>query len=255
MWNLAVEQQSWWRSGRKSAPGFVEQCRQLTQARSECEWLRNGSQTVQQQALRDYDQAMLSFFAGTHQRPSFRKAGRSEGFRIVAVKPAHVRRLNRRTGSVWVPKAGWVRFRWSRAVPEARSYRVTCDRAGRWHIAFAAIPLPIPAPGTGGIVGVDRGVAVSAALSTGELMSVPRLSPGRRRRLLLQQRRLARARRGSNRRAEVKLAIARLKAREKDVRKDLVREGLHRPGPPVRRDPGRGPEDHEHDPVGQGHPR
>ena len=46
-----------------------------------------------------------------------------------------------------MPKAGWVRFRWSRAVPAAKSYRVTRDRAGRWHIAFAAIPEPISGPG------------------------------------------------------------------------------------------------------------
>jgi putative transposase len=220
VWNLAVEQQAWWKPGRKPAPGYLEQCRQLTTARREYGWLRAGSQMVQQQALRDFDQAMRNFFAGTHRRPSFRKAGRSEGFRIVAVKPGQVRRLNRKAGEVWVPKAGWVRFRWSRAVPEAKSYRVTCDRTGRWHIAFAAIPLPVPAPGTGSIVGIDRGVAVSAALSTGERLSVPRLSPGRQRRLVLLQRRLARARRGSRRRAQVKEAVARLNARETDARKD-----------------------------------
>lgn len=68
---------------------------------------------VQQQALRDFDQAMRNFYGGTHRRPSWRKAGRDEGFRIVAIKPEHMRRLNRRTGQVWIPKAGWVRFRWS----------------------------------------------------------------------------------------------------------------------------------------------
>jgi putative transposase len=119
-----------------------------------------------------------------------------------------------------VPKAGWLWFRWSRAVPAAKSYRVTLDRAGRWHVSFAAVPEPMPAPGTGEAVGVDRGVAVAAALSTGELLCIPRLSPARQRRLLRLQRRLARAQRGSNRRARVKLAIARLKAQESDVRKD-----------------------------------
>lgn len=178
---------------------------------------------VQQQALRDFGQAMAYFFAGTHRRPGFRKAGRNEGFRIVAVKPGQVRRVSRRVGLVWVPKAGWVRFRWSRPVPVGvRSYRVTCDRAKRWHIAFAAVPAPIPAPGNGAAVGVDRGVAVSAALSTGELLRVPALSAGRAGRLLRLQRRFARARRGSNRRARVKAAIARLKARETDARKDWV---------------------------------
>jgi transposase len=154
-WNLAVEQQSWWRRGRITGP----------------------------QAQR-------------------------------------VRRLNRHHGQVWIPKTGWVRFRWSRAVPDAKSYRVTMDRAGRWHIAFAAIPEPVAGPGTGEVVGVDRGVAVSAALSTAEMLTAPRLSPGHQRRLLILQRKLARAQRGSNRRAKVKLAAARLITREAEARKD-----------------------------------
>src|SRR5215831_18467498 len=173
VWNLAVEQHSRWRPGRCKAPGYVDQCRQLTAVRAEYQWLRAGSQMVQQQALRDFSQAIANFFAGTHRRPTWRKAGRDEGFRIVAVKPCHIKRLSRNTGAVRVPKTGWVRFRWSRAVPAAKSYRVTRDRAGRWHVAFAAIPSTIPAPGSGEIVGIDRGVAVSAALSTGELLHCP----------------------------------------------------------------------------------
>jgi transposase len=161
-----------------SAPGYLEQCRQLTQARAEHPWLAAGSQTVQQQALRDFTQAMANFFGGTHNRPSWRKAGRNEGFRIVGRgRQWDVRRVSRHVGEVRVPKAGWVRFRWSRTVPpDAKSYRVTLDRAGRWHVAFAVIPAPVPAPGNGQTVGIDRGVAVSAALSTGQLLHCPALT-------------------------------------------------------------------------------
>jgi putative transposase len=176
---------------------------------------------VQQQALRDFSQAMASFFAGTCRRPTWRKAGRDEGFRIVALKAEHVRRLSRKIAEVWIPKAGWVRFRWSRAVPEGvRSYRVTLDQAGRWHIAFAAIPKPVPSPGTGKVVGIDRGISISAALSTGEMLTVPGLSSSRKRRLRSLQRKLARAKPSSNRRAQVKRAIAKLRAREADTRRD-----------------------------------
>ena len=85
VWNLAVEQHSHWHPGRASAPGYLEQCRQLTQARAGHPWLAAGSQTVQQQALRDFAQAMAAFFdpANPAGRPSWRKAGRDEGFRIV----------------------------------------------------------------------------------------------------------------------------------------------------------------------------
>jgi putative transposase len=223
VWNLAVEQHAHWHPGRKGAPGYVEQCRQLTAARVEHPWLAAGSQKVQQQALRDFAQAVAAFFdpGNPARRPSWRKAGRNEGFRVVALRPGQVRRLSRNAGEVWVPKAGWVRFRWSRAVPAGvRSYRVTMDRAGRWHLAFAAIPAPVPAPGNGQAVGIDRGVAVSAALSTGELLLVPSLTGRERARLRRLERRLARTKRGSKRRARVRLALARLRARETDRRKD-----------------------------------
>jgi len=132
VWNLAVEQHSWWHPGRAGAPGYLQQCRQLTQARAGHPWLAAGSQTVQQQALRDFARAMAAFFdpASPAGRPSWRKAGRDEGFRITG-----------RRGRQWI---------------------------------------------------------------------------GLRRR----QRTLARARRGSNRRGRVKHAIARLRARETDRRKD-----------------------------------
>jgi putative transposase len=63
------------------------------------------------------------------------------------------------------------------------------------------------------VVGVDRGVAVSAA---------PGLREAETTRLARLHRRLARAARGSSRRERVKTAIARLKVREADRRKDWV---------------------------------
>jgi transposase len=238
VWNLAVEQRLWWQSGGHPAPGFAEQCRQLTEARAAFPWLAKGSVIVQQQALRDFRAAWASWYSALIQwrsgtaklppeerpsppsPPSWRKRSVNEGFRIVATGPRDARRLNRRWGEVLVPKLGWVRFRWSRPVPDANSYRVTLDHAGRWHIAFAAIPPAIPGPGTGEVVGVDRGVAVSAALSTGELLSVPGLRPAERRRLRRLERRKARQRKGSNRRARTRLAIARLKDTETARRLD-----------------------------------
>ncbi|GAA4519974.1 hypothetical protein GCM10023191_096200 [Actinoallomurus oryzae] len=95
VWNLACEQHQHWRPGRASAPGYVKQCRQLTEARREFAWLAAGSQTVQQQALRDFAQAVANFFAGTHRRPTWRKAGVHEGFRlsVPGLRAAEAKRL------------------------------------------------------------------------------------------------------------------------------------------------------------------
>jgi putative transposase len=113
VWNLAVEQHAHWHPGRKGAPRYLEQCRQLTAARADHPWLAAGSQTVQQQALRDFARARTAFFDPGHpaRRPWWRKAGRHDGFRIVGHgRQWDLRRMSGKAGQVWVPKAGWVRL-------------------------------------------------------------------------------------------------------------------------------------------------
>jgi putative transposase len=60
VWNLALEQFNQWRPGRSSPPGSQERFRQLAEARRET-WLGEGSSAVQQQALRDFDQALRNW--------------------------------------------------------------------------------------------------------------------------------------------------------------------------------------------------
>ena len=178
---------------------------------------------MQQQALRDFAQAMTAFFnpGNPAGRPSWRKAGRDEGFRIVGRgQQWDVRRLSRKTGEVWVPKAGWcgsagpapsragaspTRSRWTARVagtsPSPRSpirsrHRVTARRWG--------------STGGDGLRGLVHR----------RLRHAPALTARERTRLRRLQRTLARAKRGSNRRSRVRHAIARLKARESDRRKD-----------------------------------
>jgi transposase len=214
VWNLAVEQQAWWKSTRTSK--IVQYSKQLAEVRAEHDWLRAGSSVVQQQALRDFDQAVKNFFGGTHGKPTFRKKGLHEGFRIVNFKPGLTRRLNRKNGEVFVPKIGWVRFRWSRQVPAEKSFRVKRDPAGRWWVSFAAVPGAVEGPGTGEIVGIDRGVAVSAALSSGEMHSAPK-PDGKVKRL---QKKLSRQKKGSVRREATRLELARAHAHDANGRRD-----------------------------------
>lgn len=216
VWNLAVEQLGY-RSRGQRMPGHAEQNRQLTEARRAFDWLGAGSVTVQQQALRDFHQAMNNWRVGTHRRPTWRKRGRNEGFQIVGAQAQRVEQANRRWSRVLIPKVGWVRFRRSRDVPAAKSYRVTLDSVGRWHIAFAVIPNQIAGPGYGSVVGIDRGVTVTLALSDGATHQAP--TPRNTGRL---QRKLCRAKRGSNRRARLKARLARLHARNADTRKDFI---------------------------------
>ncbi|MDQ0748656.1 transposase [Streptomyces africanus] len=248
VWNLAVEQHSHWRRWRRSAPGFAEQCRQLTEARRENEWLSSGNADVQQQALKDFARAKNARFTSGFGEPTWRRKHVHEGFRVIGTdrvpeyhadgspkrnaktgrqvmgRSVVVQRLNRRWAQVKVPGCGWVRFRLSAKgkcakLPEAKTFRVTF-RSGQWHIAFAVIPEPIPAPGTGEVIGIDRGVTITAALSDGRKLNCPQLTVKERAQIRKHERRAARARKDSPQKAAEYAKAARLKAREANRRKD-----------------------------------
>ncbi|MER6157845.1 transposase [Streptomyces sp. NPDC001868] len=244
VWNLAVEQHSHWRRGGKPAPGFAEQCRQLTEARAESEWLREGNADVQQQALKDFARAKAARFTSGFGEPTWRKKFVDEGFRVIGTdrvpefdddgsprlnqktgkqamsRSVVVRKLNRRWAQVKVPGCGWVRFRLTRpGLPKAKTFRITY-RNGQWHVAFAVIPGPIPAPGTGDTIGIDRGVTITAALSDGRKLNCPQLTVKERAQIRKHQRRAARAVKGTARKSAEYAKVARLKGREADRRKD-----------------------------------
>ena len=220
MWNLAVEQQSWWWPGRGSAPGSAERQRQLTVVRAAEPWLAEGSSSVQQQALRDFDKAIAAFFRTDNPagKPRYRGKRGPQGF---VIRDTRVRRVNRRWGEVQVPKCGWVRFRWTRALPaDLGMARVTVDRAGRWHVAF---PAPQPALGRragGGPVGIDRGVRTALVTSGGQHYRAPRISGRRAARYLALQQRLRRQSKGSRRRDKTRRVMAQITAGVTDRRRD-----------------------------------
>ncbi|MFF3415981.1 RNA-guided endonuclease InsQ/TnpB family protein [Streptomyces sp. NPDC002698] len=244
VWNLAVEQHAHWRRWRRSAPGFVEQCRQLTEARRDNAWLAAGNADVQQQALKDFAAAKNARFRSGFGEPTWRRKFVHEGFRVIGTdrvpefeadgspklnaktgrqvmgRSVVVHRLNRRWARVKVPGCGWVRFRLTRPVlPAAKTFRVTC-RNGRWHIAFAVVPAPIDGPGTGEVIGIDRGVRITAALSDGRKLNCPQLTVKERAQVRKHQRRAARAPKASEQKTAEYAKAARLRAREADRRKD-----------------------------------
>ncbi|MDX3641848.1 transposase [Streptomyces sp. MB09-02B] len=123
-----------------------------------------------------------------------------------------------------VPGCGWVRFRLSARgkgakLPDAKTFRVTF-RNGQWHIAFAVIPEPAPTPGTGEVIGIDRGVTITAALSDGRKLHCPQLTDKERAQIRKHQRRAARAPKGSAAKAAEYAKAAQLRAREANRRKD-----------------------------------
>ncbi|WP_306049252.1 RNA-guided endonuclease InsQ/TnpB family protein [Oceaniradius stylonematis] len=224
VFNLALEQRrDHWRTFRQveGRPiSFAAQCRELTLLRREYDFIREVTNTCQQQALRDLDAAFAAFFAGRARHPNPRRRGINDSFRFHG-REIGVERLNRNWGRVRLPKIGWVRFRWTRAI-EGKIKNVTISRdALGWHVSFdcaieeAAMSLPRPEA-----VGIDRGVTRTLALSDGTFADMPmerlRLLDRRARK---QARTLARCKRGSNRRLKARERLAATKAKAARIRK------------------------------------
>ncbi len=133
-----------------------------------------------------------------------------------------MRRVNRRWGELRVPKCGWVRFRWTRALPgKLGMARVTLDRAGRWHVSFPGEQPPVASTAHGQI-GVDRGVRTALVTSKGQHFRAPRISDRQTARYLGLQRKLGRQRKGSARRRRTGQQMSVLTARVADRRKDWI---------------------------------
>ena len=232
VYNIGLEQRSMWRRdkhvrGTRSAPrvNYPSQARELTELRGAVDWVRAGSTVVQQGALRDLDRAFASFFAGRASYPRFKRRSDREGSFVI--RDLTMRRQNRKWGSVLIPKIGMVRFKISRPWPQIRSAtsaRVAL-RHGWWHVAFTTPPAPKTQPGTAAtLVGIDRGVANTVAVSDGQMIQAPAFTPGEQARFLRLQQRLARQHKDSHRRQSTLDQLASLHRRLVDRRRDWVEQ-------------------------------
>lgn len=236
IYNLALEQRrDHWRQYLRQTGRHIcypSQAKELTELRRQFDWIASVSQTSQQQALRDLDQAYQRFFRGVSDYPTHRKKGVNDSFRATG-REVEVRRHNDKWASAWLPKIGWVKFRWTREISGSVLNVTVSHNADGWHISFAGTregtsPQSLPA------IGIDRGVANTLTLSSGEMMSLPeslKAIDAKKRRA---QRIMTRRKRGSARYARARRRVASLSRRAARVRQDW----LHRATTRICRDHG-----------------
>jgi putative transposase len=187
------------------------------------EWLAEVSNIPLQQSIQDLGTAFKNFF-------DFRK-GKRKGPRIGF--PRFKKKLNQQSArftrggfslkkaKVYLAKIGEIKTKWSRPLPsEPSSVTVIKDCAGRYFLSFVVEVEPITVEPENQGVGVDLGIETLATLSTGEKIKAPdtchldkHIRKGKRK--------LARAMKGSKRRESLRMAIARIEAKQRDIRQDF----------------------------------
>jgi putative transposase len=198
----------------------------ITQAKKteKRKWLSKVSNIPLQQSIADLGVAFKNFFASkagarkgkAFGLPNFKKKDneqtarfRKGGFSLKAAK-------------VYLAKIGEIKTMWSRPLPsEPSSVTVIKDRAGRYFLSFVVDVEPEIVAAQTQSVGIDLGLKTFAVLSAGEKIDSPDYSMLERR-IRRAQRKMSRRKKGSRRREFMRVKVAKLKAKQRDTRKDFL---------------------------------
>lgn len=222
VYNLALEQRrDFWRQHMRSEGkriSFAGQCRELAQLRAEFDWIAAVPSVAQTYALRDLDTAFQRFFRGRAGYPQMRRRGMDDAFRFRGLDLV-IDRQNARWATVKIPKLSGLRFRSHRAMVGDVVNATVAYRGGKWWISFICrreVETPAALPGQ---VGIDRGIARTLALSTGEHMQAPDASAINKR-ITRARRILSRRKKGSARYVAQRQRLSTLTAKAARVRLD-----------------------------------
>lgn len=200
-------------------PGYVPMANKLVEMKNseEKSFLKLVHSQPLQQTLKDLDQALRAGFKKTKGFPKFKKKTEHKSFRY----PQGVKVLDH---DIYLPKIGWVKFIKSREIEGLiKNTTVTFD-CGHWYVSVQTefeVPEPQhPAPDH--VVGLDVGIASFVSSSEGEQIASLNTFRGHEAKLLKEQRRLSRKKKGSENWQKQKYKVQRVHKKVRDCRKDFL---------------------------------
>jgi len=217
---LKVRSDAW--KERQERIGYAETSAMLTAMKKtpEYAWLNEVSSVPIQQALRHLQTAFANFFAKRADYPAYKnKRGK-----LSIEYTASAFRWDGKSLALAKMSAP-LNIHWSRKIPKAAritTVTVSKDPAGRYFVSLLCDDAVATKPPVQGRIGIDLGLSHFTVLSTGERIEGPKALRKYEARLAVLQRRLAKKQKGSNRRAKLKLKIARLHAKITDIRRDFL---------------------------------
>ena len=220
MYNLSLDVRSTAWHMRRANVSKYDLIKQLPELKREFPWLLDTPSQALQNAVERMDFSYKRFFAGS----GFPKWAKKGIYASVTLKQGV--ELDMDNGRVSLPKVGWVRYFNSRSISGLKKIRTATikKQVGGYHVSLC-VEQENPCTGQeplydNQVVGVDLGVASLATLSDGRAYQNHAALKKWLRRLRVEQRALARKKRGSRARAKCKGRIAKLHLKVANTRKD-----------------------------------
>lgn len=216
LYNAALqERRDAWRLERKSISWF-DQNLQLKEIRQQREDVALVHFHPLEHSLKRVHLAFNNFFRRPNAGyPRFRSVTRFSSLTFRSIGNAL------KGNSLRVPKIGKVRIKQHRPLEGLIKSLTVKREAGRWFALFAVDVQPSPLAFNPHMVGIDVGLKQFATLDSGEVVDNPRYLRVAEAKLRRLQRRVARKKRGSNRRRKAVLILQRFYSHIRDQRRDF----------------------------------
>lgn len=183
-------------------------------------WLKEVHSQTLQMSLRNLDNAFTNFFSKKAKFPTFKSKHRHQSFQY----PQGVK-LN--DNKIYLPKIGWVHFGKSREIiGDIKTVTVSKTPTNRYYVSILCdTKLSKPAKKevkSSTAVGIDLGIKVFAYTSDGQMFENQKHLLKALKKLRIAQRSLSRKQKGSKRREQQRLVVAKLHQDVVNKRKDWL---------------------------------
>ena len=202
---------------------FYGCCKDLTNLKSEYEWLKEVDSTSLQSALKDLDSAYQKFFKEHSGFPKFK----SKKTRRYSYKSKRVgNNIEFCRNSIKLPKLGRVKIR-DKQIPQGRILNATISQvpSGKYYVSLCCTEVETKHyESTGSAIGIDLGLKEFAITSNGDKVENPKYLKQSLQKLAKLQRGLSRKTRGGANWSKARIKVARLYEYISNQRTDFLQK-------------------------------
>lgn len=207
----------------KKSFSYIQCSNDMTNLKSELEWLKEVDSTALQSALRDLDSAYQKFFKEHSGYPKFKSKKIHRYSYKSKCSNGNIQYCGKH---IKLPKLGMVRTK-NKLIPQGRILNATVSQepSGEYFVSLCCTDVDIkPLEKTGISVGIDLGIKEFCITSDGEMVDNPKYLKKSLNKLVKLQRELSRKSKGGSNRNKARVKVARLQEHIANQRKDFLQK-------------------------------
>lgn len=203
--------------------GYSHTCAMLTELkkRQEFAFLKEVDSIALQQSLRDLDRGFVNFFQKRAAHPVLKnKNNRHQSYRTINQR-GNIRIVGR---YIKLPKLGFVKIGQSMQIGKINNVTIKHTKTGKYFAVLNVEFEPLLRPNNGGVIGIDVGIKEFYSDGNGTAVSNPKYLEKSMRKLIREQRKLSRKRKGSNNRNKQCIKVALIHEKITNQRNDFLQK-------------------------------